>query len=87
MTTIAATKARSNFYSLIKNVSQGLKTFEITLRGQDPVVLINKQDLESLQETAEILSIPGARQSIIKGLSQSRTKHLSHQQILDKLKS
>lgn len=42
----------------------------ITVKGQPKATLISAEELESLEETAEILSIPGALKSIKKGQEQ-----------------
>jgi antitoxin YefM len=63
-TTLTASDARSNFYNLISEASKGLRSFEITLRGSNPVVLISKEELESWLETVDILSSPEEMQSI-----------------------
>lgn len=54
--TYTTSEARDNLYKLIRAASSGLSAFEITLRGSEPVILINKSELESWQETLDILS-------------------------------
>ena len=54
--TYTASEAREKLYTLIKAASTGLESFEITLRGSNPVIIINKAELESWQETLDILS-------------------------------
>lgn len=51
-----ASDARQNLYSLIKIASAGLKPVEINLRGSDPVLMINKAEVESWLETLDLLS-------------------------------
>lgn len=63
-TILNASEARKNLYRLIDEASSGLTQFVIRLKKQEPVVLISMEEYESLQETAEILSIPGALESI-----------------------
>ncbi|PIY80717.1 MAG: type II toxin-antitoxin system prevent-host-death family antitoxin [Candidatus Pacebacteria bacterium CG_4_10_14_0_8_um_filter_42_14] len=61
---LTASEARKNLYRLIDQASSGLTQFVIRLKKQEPVVLLSMEEYESLQETAEILSIPGALESI-----------------------
>ena len=44
----------------------------ITVNGQPKATLVSAEELESLEETAEIMSIPGAKTSIKKGLKQAK---------------
>ena len=44
----------------------------ITVNGQPKVTLISADELESLEETAEVLSIPGAKKSIAEGTRQAK---------------
>ena len=57
--TYTASEARKNLYSLIRQAGKGLTSYEITMRGQnDSVVLMSKNELESWQETLDILTSP-----------------------------
>ncbi|MBU0569573.1 type II toxin-antitoxin system Phd/YefM family antitoxin [Patescibacteria group bacterium] len=82
-TTYTASEARKNFYSLIKSASEGLKAFEINLRGTDPVILISKDELESWQETLDVLSSPEEVMAIEKARKEKRT--ISHSQLLKEI--
>jgi PHD/YefM family antitoxin component YafN of YafNO toxin-antitoxin module len=82
-TTYTASEARKNLYSLIKSASQGLKAFEIKLRGSQPVVLINKSELESWQETLDILSNSEEVRAINKAKKSKKT--ISHAQLLKEI--
>ncbi len=42
----------------------------ITVNGKPKAVVLSPEELESLEETAEILAIPGALESIRKGKEQ-----------------
>ena len=81
--TYTASEARGNLYSLIKKVSKGLTAFEINLRGNDPVLLISKSELEAWQETLDILSNPREAKAIKRALKEKKT--ISHTQMLKKL--
>ena len=77
-------QARENLYDLVKRVSQGLKSYEIRLRGsKDSAVLINKSELESWQETLDILSNADEIKSIRKARKEKKT--ISHKSLLNDL--
>lgn len=56
MTTISATKARADLYDLIEDVSKKRKRIGITNKGETKAILISARELESLEETLDILS-------------------------------
>lgn len=56
MTTISATQARASLYDLLEDVSKKKKRIGITNKGKTKAVLINADELESLEETLDILS-------------------------------
>lgn len=56
--TLTASEARENLYQLIKKASMGIQAFEIKLRGSEPVVLMSKSELESWEETLDVMSSP-----------------------------
>lgn len=56
MNTISASTARAHFYDLIDEVASSGKRVGITKRGEMKVVLMSLQELESWDETNEILS-------------------------------
>ena len=69
MASMNATKARKEFFDLIKNAISKHQVFHIHHRQGD-VVLLSEEEYESLQETLELLSIPGFRESIAKSVKQ-----------------
>lgn len=67
MTVIKATDARSKLYRLIDEVLSSHNSITITgKRGN--AVLLSEDDWKAIQETLFLLSIPGMRESIRKGL-------------------
>ncbi len=56
MTTISATQARANLYDLIDEVASSGKRVGITKKGETKAVLISVEELESWEETNEILA-------------------------------
>ena len=64
---IKATDARSKLYRLIDEVTSSHNPITITgKRGN--AVLLSEEDWRAIQETLYLLSIPGMRESIRKGL-------------------
>lgn len=55
-TIIPASEARSNFYDLIDEVSKTFKRFIITKRGRAQAIVLNPEEIESWEETNEILA-------------------------------
>lgn len=65
--TINVTRARKELYKLIRVVNETHEPIEIS--GKDSsAVLISESDWRAIQETLYLVSIPGMRDSIVKGL-------------------
>ena len=70
MKTISATEARRLLYRLLDEVTVTSEPVQITgKRGS--AVLLSEADWRSIQETLYLLSIPGMRESIRKGMAES----------------
>ena len=67
MTTIKATEARAKLYQLLDQAAESHEPIQITGKRFN-AVLISEEDWRSIQETLYLLSIPGMRKSIRKGL-------------------
>jgi antitoxin YefM len=73
METITASKARARLYRLIDEVAVSGQPVLITgRRGKS--VLISEEDWRAIQETLYLLSIPGMRESVCKGMDLPATK-------------
>jgi len=73
MTTFKVTEARAMFYKLIDETASSHKP--ITIIGKrSNAVLLSEEDWNSIQETLYLLSIPGMRESIRKGLKISLSR-------------
>ncbi len=67
MKSIAVKTARTNLYKLIDETIDTSEPIQITgKRGN--AVLISESDWRSINETLYLLSIPGMRESIVKGI-------------------
>lgn len=67
MTVITATKARSRLYKLLDSTAESHEPIQITGKRHS-AVLVSEADWRSIKETLYLVSIPGMRRSIIKGL-------------------
>lgn len=69
MIILNTTEARLRLYTLIDEVANSHKP--ITIKGKrGNAVLISEEDWNAISETLHLLSIPGMRESITKGLNQ-----------------
>lgn len=78
MAAMTATKARKKLYRLIDEVDESHEPVHITGR-RGKAVLVSENDWDSIQETLYLLSIPGMRESIIRGLKTPIEKSISGQ--------
>ena len=73
MTVITASQARARLYGLLDEAAESGEPIQITGRRNN-AVLVSEQDWRAIQETLHLLSIPGMRASIRKGLKESIRK-------------
>ena len=70
MTTLNATEARANLYKMIDDTTVNHEPVFITgKRGN--AVLLAEADWKAINETLHLLSVPGRRESIIKGMQET----------------
>ena len=67
MTSLSASEARKRLYRLLDEISESHEPIHITGRRHSGV-LVSEEDWEAITETLYLLSIPGMRDSIVKGL-------------------
>ena len=67
MKTIAVTKARASWYSLVDEAAESHAPIKITGRRHN-AVLVSEEDWRAIEETLYLLSIPGMRESIRAGM-------------------
>ncbi len=67
MTTLTASKARIKLYKLVDSVASSHQPVQIIGKRND-AVLISAEDWSAIQETLYLVSIPGMRDAIRKGL-------------------
>jgi prevent-host-death family protein len=73
MSSINITNARKNLYRLVENLSETHEPVHITGKSRS-AVLIGEDDWRSIEETLYLLSIPGMRDSITKGMKEPLEK-------------
>ena len=67
---ISISQARANLPDIVTKVNKNMDRVTITVNGKPKATLISAEELESLEETAEILAIPGALKDIKEGMEQ-----------------
>ena len=77
MTTLTASNARQNLYKLLDRAASSHDPIQITGKRSN-AVLIAEEDWRAIQETLYLLSIPGMRESIRKGLKTPVSKCSKH---------
>ncbi len=69
MTSLPATQARARLYQLLDEAAASHEPIQITGKRSN-AVLITEDDWRSIHETLYLLSIPGMRESIRKGMAE-----------------
>lgn len=67
MTTFSASQARANLYKLLDAAAASHEPIQITGKRAS-AVLVSEEDWRAIQETLYLVSIPGMRASIRRGL-------------------
>ncbi len=67
MTDLTASEARANLYRLLDEAAKTHKPIRITGKRNNGV-LVSEDDWAAIQETLYLVSIPGMRESIRKGM-------------------
>jgi len=67
MTTLTASQVRKNIYKLLDRTAQSHEPIQITGKRNN-AVLVAEDDWRAIKETLYLLSVPGMRESIRKGL-------------------
>lgn len=73
MTSIPVTQARARLYQLVDDAASSHEPIHITGKRSN-AVLVSEEDWRSIQETLYLLSIPGMRDSIRKGMKEPLSK-------------
>ena len=73
MTTLSASEARKRLYNLVDEVKETHTPIQIVGK-RSSAVLLAEEDWRAIEETLYLASIPGMRDSIMKGLKTSVEK-------------
>ncbi len=73
MTSLPVTQARSKLYQLLDEAADSHEPIQITGKRSN-AVLVSEEDWRSIQETLHLVSIPGMRDSIRKGMAEPLSK-------------
>lgn len=67
---ISISDVRATLPDLVQKVNESLERIVITVNGKPKVVMVSMEELESLEETAEVLAIPHVKKDIAKSRKQ-----------------
>jgi antitoxin YefM len=67
MTALTASEARARLYGLLDEAAESHEPIQISGKRNN-AVLISEEDWRAIQETLYLLSLPGMRESIRKGM-------------------
>ena len=67
MTTLTASQARAKLYKLLDKIAESHEPVQISGKRHN-AILISEEDWRAIKETLFLLSVPGMRESIRKGL-------------------
>lgn len=73
VTSLPVTQARAQLYQLLDDAAESHEPIQITGKRSN-AVLVSEADWHSIQETLYLLSVPGMRESIRKGLAEPLSK-------------
>lgn len=73
MTSLPVTQARSRLYQLLEEAADSHEPIQITGKRAN-AILVSEEDWRSIQETLHLISIPGMRDSIRKGMEEPLAK-------------
>ncbi|MBI4248027.1 MAG: type II toxin-antitoxin system Phd/YefM family antitoxin [Elusimicrobia bacterium] len=73
MTTLTTSQARARLFQLVDEAVMSHKPVQIKGR-RSSAVLIASEDWDAIQETLYLLSIPGMRKSLLKGMKTPLSK-------------
>ena len=73
MTVLTASEARANLYRLIDQAAESHEPIRIAGKRAS-AVLVSEEDWQAIQETMNLLSMPGMRKSIRDGMAEPLSK-------------
>lgn len=73
MSSMNITNARKNLYKIVESLNETHEPVHITGKSRS-AVLIAEEDWRAIEETLYLMSIPGMRESIVKGMKEPLQK-------------
>ena len=70
MTTLTASQARTRLYGLLDEAAESHEPIQISGKRHN-AVLVSEEDWRAIQETLYLVSLPGMRESLRKGMRTS----------------
>lgn len=67
---VSVSDARNNLPTLVSKVKKNMDRVVITVHGQPAATLVSPEELDSLEETAEVLAIPNIKKDIARSRKQ-----------------
>lgn len=67
---VSISNARANLPNLVDRVDKNMDRVVITVNGQPRATLISSEELESIEETAEVSAIPNIKKDLKKSCKQ-----------------
>lgn len=84
--TLSASQARTNFYTILSDVGKKSKRYTITKNGTAQAIVLSPEEVESWEETMEILANEELVRDIRQGLDDIKEgRTISHEALLKKL--
>ncbi|OGH24052.1 MAG: hypothetical protein A2698_00815 [Candidatus Levybacteria bacterium RIFCSPHIGHO2_01_FULL_42_15] len=74
---IPISDVRATLPDLVEKVNENLERVVITVNGKPKVVMVSMEELESLEETAEVLAIPHVKKDIAKSRKQIKKREFT----------
>ena len=69
---LSISDVRANLPELVTRVEATMSRVVITVNGQPKATLVSSEELESLEEMAELLVIPRIKETMLRGLKQAK---------------
>lgn len=69
---IGISNLRAKLTDIVDEVEEKMERYTVTVSGKPKAMLVSLEEFESLEETAEILSIPGEYEKIMEGTKEAK---------------
>ena len=83
MTSISYSALRQNLRSVMDHINEDRSVYEVSRSGQEPVVMLSKQDYDSLQETLYLLSNKANADRLHESIQQAESGDLVYHSLME----